>query len=212
MKKVFKKAISMTLALAMMVGLMSAMTVQAAAAGPEISNKEIKTVSGYTNITLTPQEGDNGVDKFALSFKGAANTQYVVFLLNGNEIYPTLPDKDNIRYIDQKASAADGTVSFNIYPDKLPSGKYAVYVSSTKCECLATFDVKAGMLGDVTLDGKVNVADVMKLARYVKNSEANPIDDAAKANADVTGDDKLNVADVMKLARYVKNPEANPLV
>ena len=65
--------------------------------------------------------------------------------------------------------------------------------------------------GDVTGDGKVNTADVAKLARYVNNSEKYPLSVVELAGSDVTGDGKNNTADIAKLARYVNNSEKYPL-
>lgn len=71
-------------------------------------------------------------------------------------------------------------------------------------------DVTIYLIGDLTGDGKINIADVMKLARYVNNKTKYPLGSLLWCG-DLTGDDKVNIADVMKLARYVNNKVRYPL-
>ena len=56
------------------------------------------------------------------------------------------------------------------------------------------------LLGDVTDDGKVNVADVTRLRQYLAGQPGKTIN---ADHADVTGDGKINVADVTRLRRYL---------
>ena len=56
------------------------------------------------------------------------------------------------------------------------------------------------MLGDVNGDGKINVADIVKVAAHVKGIRK--LDDLAAA--DVNGDGKINVTDISKIAAHVK--------
>ena len=58
------------------------------------------------------------------------------------------------------------------------------------------------MLGDVNIDGKINVTDVSKTAAHVKGIKS--IDVNAQESADVNGDGKINVTDVSKIAAHVK--------
>ena len=60
----------------------------------------------------------------------------------------------------------------------------------------------AGLVGDVTGDGKINIMDVVKLYAHVKGT---PItDEYALACGDVSGDGKINIMDVVKLYAHVK--------
>jgi hypothetical protein len=70
--------------------------------------------------------------------------------------------------------------------------------------------VDVSNMGDVDGSGAINALDVMKLARYVKNSEKYPLGDYV-SRGDVDGSGSINALDVMKLARYVKNSEKYPL-
>ena len=209
MRKVWKKAVSMTLTLAMLVGLMSCLTIQAgAASGAEVTN--VSKDSSVTALKLQDAEGNvvsEGVEKLALTVAVPSDGQYVVFLLNGTSSYPTLPDKDNIRYIDQ-AESGGKSLSMNVYPDKLISGKYALYISGTGTglKQLATFEVEAGLLGDVTGEGIVNMSDWIILRQHLLGNLTGTDDalsDQQLAQADVTGDGVLNMTDWIVLRQHL---------
>ncbi len=59
------------------------------------------------------------------------------------------------------------------------------------------------MYGDVNLDTKVNVADVVALNMYLLNSEANKLNATQKENAQCVYDDELNASDSSMLMNYV---------
>ena len=64
------------------------------------------------------------------------------------------------------------------------------------------------ILGDVTGDGIINIADVIKIADHtitqnVLSTQYN------KLAADVTGDNIINIADVVKIADYTLNNNIN---
>ena len=104
--------------------------------------------------------------------------------------------------------------------DTVPAGTYTLKVEKkghapftkeiTVGDSNVTEDVTIYLIGDVTGDGKINIADVMKLARYVNNKTKYPLGNLLWCG-DLTGDDKVNIADVMKLARYVNNKVRYPL-
>ena len=60
----------------------------------------------------------------------------------------------------------------------------------------------AGLLGDVNDDGKLSVADVMLLVKYVIGSDPGPIN---LNNADVNSDNNITVTDVMLLINMIIN-------
>ena len=57
--------------------------------------------------------------------------------------------------------------------------------------------------GDVNLDGKFNVADVVKLSKYLVKDSDTDIDKQGKTNGDMNDDDKLNIFDVMEMRRQL---------
>ena len=179
---------------------------------------DITCDDGYTLTPLTAAGGNiEAVDrvigseteqvyqdaaKFTLTFTGKADVQYVVFLLSPDA---TVPTKDSIRYIDQKADGEN--MSFTIYPDDITTpGKYGIYLSSSENAYteVATFYVTEPPydLGDVELDKDVDMDDVVALMRHVLKAETLTKDNALAAG-EVNFDDILNMDDVVKIMRYV---------
>jgi len=148
---------------------------------------------------------------FELSFTGAKDVQYVVFLLNGKATSadePIRPGQSNIRYIDQEGGTG-AKLTFVPYPDDITEpGDYSVYLSSSEDEGtyteVATFTVtaKPGLKGDVNLDGKVTVDDAILLLKHIAKI-TNITDELALYNAEVTGNTSLSVSDATKILKYV---------
>ena len=58
-------------------------------------------------------------------------------------------------------------------------------------------------MGDVDLNGVVELADVTTLSKYLLSPASNPLaGEAAFLNADVTHDNKVDVVDLSKLIEY----------
>ncbi len=57
--------------------------------------------------------------------------------------------------------------------------------------------------GDVSGDGDVNIADIVRLNMFLLNSEKNPLSNTSQANAEVTGDKIVTTADSTLLMNYV---------
>ncbi len=104
------------------------------------------------------------------------------------------------------ANVAAGTYTLQIIKKNHVTREYTITVGEEAVQQ----DGEIWLLGDVTGDGRVNIADQMKLTRYVNNPSKYPLGDFYW-NADVTGDGKVNIADQMKLTRYVNNPTKYPL-
>ena len=215
MKKL-KQLLAFTLALAML-----AIPAMAAGTHSTLGVYDLNVESGYT---LTPLKADGsaadrysgqfdsgvstvyeGVEKFSLSFTGSAS-QYVVFLLgNGG----TVPTESNIEYIDQTGGMT--TISFTLFPYQLEVGEYNVYVSSTggSYTKVASFSVTDSWeeapytLGDVNMDGSIDVIDASLILRYAAN--LNTLTDTQKAAADVNGNNSIDVIDASMVLRYAAN-------
>ena len=114
--------------------------------------------------------------------------------------------------------AFDGKTNYTLTVSDATAGFNAAKSETTTVDSVTvkhTVNVSSkgygGMLGDVTGDNEVDLADVMKLARYVDNAKRYPLASGELANADVTKDGEVDLADVMKLARYVDNAKRYPL-
>ena len=72
-----------------------------------------------------------------------------------------------------------------------------------------TLDVRICLRGDVTGEGKINMADVISIRRYLADSENYPLTEADCADA--TGEGKINMADVITIRRYIADSENYPI-
>lgn len=59
------------------------------------------------------------------------------------------------------------------------------------------------MLGDVNKDGRVTIADVIRLLNHVNKSD--PFDDAS--HCDINGDNRVTIADVIRLLNHVNKSD-----
>lgn len=167
-----------------------------------------QTADGTEDVAVTEDvDGDGTADsvykntvKFALSFTGQTDAQYVVFLLNGETAVPT---ETNIRYIDQQGAVE--TVEFSIYPDTLAqAGEYAIYISGTNVayQKVASFDVVTFYsLGDVDLDGEITVSDASLVLQHV--AQLITLDGARLAAANVDTDNEVTVSDASLILQRV---------
>ena len=211
-----KRALVFVLALTLM-------TLPAMAAGSHstLGVYELNVEGGYA---LTPLKADGspadrysgqfdgsvstvyeGAEKFTLSFTGSAD-QYVVFLLGNGGAVPT---ESNIEYIDQTGGMT--TISFTLFPYQMEVGEYNVYVSSTggSYTKVASFSVTDNweeapyVLGDVNMDGAIDVIDASVILRYAANLDT--LINTQKAAADVNRDNTIDVIDASAVLRYAAN-------
>lgn len=143
--------------------------------------------------------------KLELSFTGTPGEQYAVFLLKDS----TVPTQGSIKYIDQTEGSS---VKFTVYPYDLgETGSYWLYVSSTNMGYtkVAEFGVTDSWeeapytLGDVNMDGSIDVIDASLILRYAAN--LNTLTDTQKAAADVNGNNSIDVIDASMVLRYAAN-------
>jgi hypothetical protein len=143
--------------------------------------------------------------KLELSFTGNAGEQYAVFLLKDSEV----PTQGSIKYIDQTEGS---NVKFTVYPyDLSETGSYGLYVSSTSAgyKQVATFGVTDNweeapyVLGDVNMDGAIDVIDASVILRYAANLDT--LINTQKAAADVNRDNTIDVIDASAVLRYAAN-------
>ena len=171
MKRSLKKIFALGLVLALCLGC-----VGMASAAEEYINEvtDVKVATGYAvDFGEEAVEGKySNIEKFTLSFTGTAGTEYVVFLLNGEN--NAVPANGNIRYIDKKSG--ETTMEFTVYPDDMTApGEYALHIAtgSEYIEDVVTFKIPQPpyTLGDVDVNGKIELSDLAKLKRYVSKAE-----------------------------------------
>jgi len=123
--------------------------------------------------------------------------------------------KDNILLItDQENSLIEISKKINIYSktstithfdknnniintDTIKTGdRIIIYINNFN---YAEYTIS--LLGDVTGDGLINIADVIKIADHTINQNV-LVKDYEKIASDVTGDNIINIADVVKIADY----------
>jgi len=211
------KKMTRFLALILALSMLSTVAVGAENGNPQ-GVYNIVTEEGYTLTPLTaagaaPTTHKETIDKkevtvyeatekFTLSFTGKSDVQYVVFLLSPGS---AAPDKDNIRYIDQKAD--DESMSFTIYPDDITkAGTYGIYLSSSENAYteVASFTVTKPPypVGDVDQSGAMDVGDATRLLRYL--ADLTTASDVVNLDvADVDGSGGVDVGDVTKMLRVL---------
>jgi hypothetical protein len=57
--------------------------------------------------------------------------------------------------------------------------------------------------GDINIDGKFNVSDVVILTKYLVKNYPEKVSEQGGTNADMNDDDKLNVFDLIAMRRNV---------
>lgn len=203
------------------------LSVTAFAAGGDSGVYGVEAGSG---VTLKPVTADNGTiqassttkdDGTTISdfYKDAARVQvdltgavsgkeYLVIVTEG-KIAPANLTADKIVYIDQVTAPASGTVSFNVYPRVLTSGKtYSVCISTNAGDATAGALAEKGSfqyyaaytLGDVDEDSTVGPLDAYAIllhAAYIERLDGN-----ALSAADVDGDGEAGPLDAYEILRF----------
>ena len=104
-------------------------------------------------------------------------------------------------------TTCDSTVNQNKYSNKTFNASIKIEASTkTKKELVRT----KAVIGDVTGDGKVNIADVGKISRTLNDSETYPLNKLEMINADINADGKVDKVDELLLTKYVKNNNDYP--
>lgn len=200
------------------------LSVTAFAAGGDSGVYDVKNSSGATLTPLTAANGDiqagsanvDGSDvsgfyknaaRIKVDLSGAeSGKEYLVIVTEGQNV---TPDANNIVYIDQVTASGD-SVSFNVYPRTLTSGKtYSVRISTNAANgALAekgSFQYYAAYtLGDVNEDGEVTIMDAMAVVNHVVENSVLTGNKLLAANVDTSSASKdVNILDAMKIVNYV---------
>ena len=127
-----------------------------------------------------------------------------------------VPTAENIKYIDQsvaKATASNGSVTFDIYPQNHTSALVRI-ISVNKDGTLTDVNVAAVKLnytlGDVTGEGEVNAVDALRILQYAANV-GNPKYEfsAPWAAGDVDLNGEISGVDAVRILQYAAN-DGNP--
>lgn len=174
-----------------------------------------------SGVTLTPQKADRTAvtadtqGSYANYYAGAvrfkaeaadltAGSQYLLLVVEGTGAVPTA---DNIVYIDQAASDADGKVTFNAYPSSLTASTYSVYLvgngkAFSAASPAATFSYyQAYTLGDVNDDEAIDTSDALLVLHYIVGNTQ--FSDTQKAAADVNNDTAIDTSDALQILHYI---------
>lgn len=119
-----------------------------------------------------------------------------------------VPTTENIKYIDQsvaKATASNGSVTFDIYPQNHTSALVRI-ISVNKDGTLTDVNVAAVKLnytlGDANGNGTVEISDAVRVLRYIVNSK-HPEEDGTfvEQAADMNGNGTVEVGDVVAILK-----------
>ena len=159
-----------------------------------------------TSVTIdgVSQDFYANAEKVTVTFNNAVSGKYYLILAqDANDV----PKAENIKYIDQVTADA-ASVTFNVFPSSLESGKtYYIYLASNDTSGarakIASFQYYVPYIkGDANDDGEVNIKDVTATLRHVAGIEEQTIEKRILAMDvnDITGPD---INDVTKILRYV---------
>ncbi len=166
----------------------------------------------YTNSAL--KEGDM-VIVFLLETKDATGKLVEAVKTTEAAAKPIAPTAENIKYIDQsvaKATASNGSVSFDIYPQNHTSALVRI-ISVNKDGTLTDENVAAVKLnytlGDVNGDGTINALDSLAILKYLLDKGSFPMEVPAAANTN--GDGTINALDSLAILKYLVDKNSFPL-
>lgn len=121
-----------------------------------------------------------------------------------------VPTAENIKYIDQKsvakATATNGSVSFDIYPQNHTSALVRIISVNAATNKVTDENIAAVKLnytlGDANGNGTVEISDAVRVLRYIVNSE-HPEEDGTfvEQAADMNGNGTVEVGDVVAILK-----------
>ena len=128
-----------------------------------------------------------------------------------------VPTTENIKYIDQsvaKATASNGSVTFDIYPQNHTSALVRIISVNAATNKVTDENIAAVKLnytlGDVTGEGEVNAVDALRILQYAANV-GNPKYEfsAPWAAGDVDLNGEISGVDAVRILQYAAN-DGNP--
>lgn len=126
-----------------------------------------------------------------------------------------MPTAENIKYIDQsvaKATASNGSVTFDIYPQNHTNAVVRI-ISANKDGTLTDVNVAAVKLiytlGNVNGDKTINALDSLAILKYLSDKSSFPL--KVPAAADANGDGTINAMDSLAILKYLVDKDNFPL-
>ena len=126
-----------------------------------------------------------------------------------------VPTTENIKYIDQsvaKATASNGSVTFDIYPQNHTNAVVRI-ISANKDGTLTDVNVAAVKLiytlGNVNGDKTINALDSLAILKYLSDKSSFPL--KVPAAADTNGDGTINAMDSLAILKYLVDKDNFPL-
>ena len=126
-----------------------------------------------------------------------------------------VPTAENIKYIDQsvaKATASNGSVTFDVYPQNHTSALVRI-ISANSDGTLTDENVAAVKLiytlGNVNGDKTINALDSLAILKYLSDKSSFPL--KVPAAADANGDGTINAMDSLAILKYLVDKDNFPL-
>lgn len=126
-----------------------------------------------------------------------------------------VPTTENIKYIDQsvaKATASNGSVTFDIYPQNHTNAVVRI-ISANSDGTLTDVNVAAVKLiytlGNVNGDKTINALDSLAILKYLSDKSSFPL--KVPAAADANGDGTINAMDSLAILKYLVDKDNFPL-
>jgi hypothetical protein len=179
------------------------------------ANEDATTITGVNGATAEfVQESE---EKMTVTYESNSlidGDQYLILMVKGtpNEGVNVSPNmtlnsdqvsyqitESNILYIDQVA-AESGKIVFTVYPSSVQDS--IILITGASGTLIAAIVDAKYMLGDLTGDGEVDVADAMALLQYVAGIDTSLTETQLKA-AELNGVAGIDIADAMVLLQYV---------
>ncbi len=197
MKKLFRRLLPLTLALAMLLS----MSAFAADIHENDYGKITNVITGAT-ATFDATIGEKILVTYT-SETLVPDGQYLVLMIAGES--GAAATEESIKYINQTQATTDATpsVSFEVYPSELVDGTIVIAGVGTDGNKYIEAVIVEGtfMLGDVNFDGRIMMIDAMLIIRQIAGIQ--PLSEKQFKPADVNCDGRIMMIDAMRIIRLV---------